>query len=131
MVRFARRWSGSSGAPPRTARRVHERAELGVEVFAADLQAVVVGRPQSQLRAKPIHGRPARIGQRNLMWVRETTRASSTLTIDRGGVGNRLPVLRAATERAYLAFCGADERAQIACSTMSALSARSGSVRSN
>lgn len=49
----------------------------------------------------------------NLMWIRETTRASSTLTIDRGVVGNRLPVLRAATGRAYLAFCGADERAQI------------------
>jgi IclR family mhp operon transcriptional activator len=49
----------------------------------------------------------------NSMFIRETTRASSTLTIDRGVVGVRFPMLRSATGRAYLAWCPDKEREQI------------------
>lgn len=49
----------------------------------------------------------------NAMWIRETTRQSSPMTIDRGVVGLRFPMLGGATGRAYLAFCPADERALI------------------
>ena len=49
----------------------------------------------------------------NAMWIRETTRPASTLTIDRGVVGVRFPVLLSASGRAYLAFCPDDEREQI------------------
>jgi IclR family transcriptional regulator, mhp operon transcriptional activator len=49
----------------------------------------------------------------NAMWIRETTRQSSPLTIDRGVVGLRFPMLQGATGRAYLAFCPDNERAQI------------------
>jgi IclR family transcriptional regulator, mhp operon transcriptional activator len=46
----------------------------------------------------------------NCMWIRETTRHSSSLTIDRGVVGIRFPMLRGATGKAYLAFCRPRER---------------------
>ncbi|MGF6539445.1 IclR family transcriptional regulator domain-containing protein [Paraburkholderia youngii] len=49
----------------------------------------------------------------NAMWIRETTRQSSPLTIDRGVVGLRFPMLQGATGRAYLAFCAENERKQI------------------
>lgn len=49
----------------------------------------------------------------NSIWVRETTRQMSPMTIDRGVVGIRLPMLRSAAGRAYLAFCPEDERRQI------------------
>lgn len=49
----------------------------------------------------------------NAMWIRETTRQSSPLTIDRGVVGLRFPMLQGATGRAYLAFCPKNEREQI------------------
>jgi IclR family mhp operon transcriptional activator len=49
----------------------------------------------------------------NAMWIRETTRQSSPLTIDRGVVGLRFPMLQGATGRAYLAFCRENEREQI------------------
>ena len=49
----------------------------------------------------------------NAMWIRETTRPASTLTIDRGVVGIRFPLLLSATGRAYLAWCPDDERDQI------------------
>jgi len=49
----------------------------------------------------------------NYMWIRETTRQSSPLTIDRGVVGMRFPMLSGATGRAYLAFCPVAERKQI------------------
>jgi len=47
------------------------------------------------------------------MWIRETTRQASPLTIDRGVVGLRFPMLQGATGRAYLAFCPDNEREQI------------------
>lgn len=46
----------------------------------------------------------------NAMYLRETTRKRSPLTIDGVGVGERLPMLRSATGRAYLAFCTEAER---------------------
>lgn len=46
----------------------------------------------------------------NAMWIRETTRPASTLTIDRGVAGWRFPLLPSASGRAYLAFCPEDER---------------------
>jgi IclR family mhp operon transcriptional activator len=49
----------------------------------------------------------------NWMWIRETTRPLSPLTIDRGVAGTRFSILASATGRAYLAFCRDDERAQI------------------
>ena len=49
----------------------------------------------------------------NWMWIRETTRPLSPLTIDRAVAGTRFPLLVSATGRAYLAFCREDERAQI------------------
>jgi IclR family mhp operon transcriptional activator len=49
----------------------------------------------------------------NGMWIRETTRRLSPLTIDRGVAGTRFCMLSSATGRAYLAFCRADEREQI------------------
>lgn len=47
------------------------------------------------------------------MYLRETTRRQSPLTIDTATVGLRLPMLRSATGRAYLAFCGDAERETI------------------
>ena len=47
------------------------------------------------------------------MWIRETTRQVSPLTIDRGVVGLRFPLLAGATGRAYIAFCPQAEREQI------------------
>jgi IclR family mhp operon transcriptional activator len=44
------------------------------------------------------------------MVVQETTHARSPLSIDRGMIGSRLPMLRTAAGRAYLAFCPAAER---------------------
>ena len=47
------------------------------------------------------------------MIVQETTHARSPLSIDRGMMGRRLPVLRTSAGRAYLAFCPPQERATI------------------
>jgi IclR family transcriptional regulator, mhp operon transcriptional activator len=44
------------------------------------------------------------------MWLRETTRRQSPLTIDAATVGLRLPMLKSATGKAYLAYCGDVER---------------------
>jgi IclR family mhp operon transcriptional activator len=44
------------------------------------------------------------------MVVQETTHAQSPLSIDRGMIGRRLPMLRTSAGRAYLAFCPAVER---------------------
>lgn len=49
----------------------------------------------------------------NAMFLRETTRGKSPLTIDRVAVGVRLPMLRTTTGRAYLAFCSDGERERI------------------
>ena len=46
----------------------------------------------------------------NAMWIRETTRHVSPMTIDRGVVGIRFPMLGGATGRAYLAYCPGAER---------------------
>ncbi len=46
----------------------------------------------------------------NAMQLRETTRGRSPMTIDGVGVGMRLPMLKSATGKAYLAFCSPDER---------------------
>jgi len=46
----------------------------------------------------------------NAMYLRETTRPSSPLTIDTLGPGTRLPMLHSATGRAYLGFCPDEER---------------------
>jgi len=55
------------------------------------------------------------------MYLRETTRRRSPLTIDNAMVGLRLPMLRSATGRVYLAYCSDAEREAIldnlACST--------------
>jgi len=47
------------------------------------------------------------------MLVRETTHAASSLSIDYGMVGRRMPMLRTAGGRAYLAFCPNNERRAI------------------
>lgn len=47
------------------------------------------------------------------MLVRETTHEQSALSVDRGMVGQRLPMLRTAAGRAYLAFCPEKERGAI------------------
>jgi IclR family transcriptional regulator, mhp operon transcriptional activator len=47
------------------------------------------------------------------MYLRETTRPRSPLTIDNATVGLRLPMLQSATGRAYLAFCTNEERRTI------------------
>jgi len=47
------------------------------------------------------------------MLVRETTHEASALSIDHGMVGRRLPMLRTAAGRCYLAFCPANERRAI------------------
>lgn len=44
------------------------------------------------------------------MVIQETTHARSPLSIDRGMIGRRLPVLRTSSGRAYIAFCPAEER---------------------
>jgi IclR family mhp operon transcriptional activator len=44
------------------------------------------------------------------MVVQETTHAQSPLSIDRGMIGRRLPMLRTSAGRAYLAFCPQAER---------------------
>lgn len=44
------------------------------------------------------------------MVIQETTHARSPLSIDRGMIGRRLPLLRTSSGRAYLAFCPNDER---------------------
>jgi IclR family transcriptional regulator, mhp operon transcriptional activator len=47
------------------------------------------------------------------MLIRETTHPASSLSIDYGMVGRRLPMLRTAAGRSYLAFCPANERRTI------------------
>jgi IclR family mhp operon transcriptional activator len=47
------------------------------------------------------------------MWIRETTRPLSPLTIDRSVAGTRASLLGTAAGRAYLAFCREEEREQI------------------
>jgi IclR family mhp operon transcriptional activator len=47
------------------------------------------------------------------MYLRETTRRNSPLTLDRITVGFRMPMLLSATGRTYLAFCPATERETI------------------
>lgn len=47
------------------------------------------------------------------MVIHETTHTRSPLSIDRGMIGYRLPMLRTSAGRAYLAFCRAEERAMI------------------
>ncbi|MGP0091805.1 MAG: IclR family transcriptional regulator C-terminal domain-containing protein [Xanthobacteraceae bacterium] len=47
------------------------------------------------------------------MLVRETTHEASPLSIDHGMVGRRLPMLRTAAGRSYLAFCPDNERRAI------------------
>jgi len=47
------------------------------------------------------------------MLVRETTHEASALSIDHGMVGRRLPMLRTAAGRCYLAFCPDKERRAI------------------
>ena len=49
----------------------------------------------------------------NAMWIRESTRKFSALTIDRCVVGARFPVLATAGGRCFLAHCGATEREKI------------------
>ena len=44
------------------------------------------------------------------MLVRETTHQQSALSVDRGMVGQRLPMLKTAAGRAYLAFCPEKQR---------------------
>lgn len=44
------------------------------------------------------------------MVIQETTHARSPLSIDRGMIGRRLPMLRTSTGRAYLSFCPDAER---------------------
>jgi IclR family transcriptional regulator, mhp operon transcriptional activator len=44
------------------------------------------------------------------MVIQETTHAKSPLSIDRGMIGRRLPMLRTSSGRAYLAFCPDAER---------------------
>lgn len=47
------------------------------------------------------------------MLVRETTHRFSPLSFHRGMIRQRMPILLTASGRAYLAFCGPQERAQI------------------
>jgi IclR family mhp operon transcriptional activator len=47
------------------------------------------------------------------IWIRESTRRLSPLTIDRGAAGAPFPLLQSASGRAYLAFCSAREREKI------------------
>jgi IclR family transcriptional regulator, mhp operon transcriptional activator len=47
------------------------------------------------------------------MLIRETTHPASSLSIDYGMVGRRLPILRTAAGRVYLAFCPDNERRAI------------------
>lgn len=47
------------------------------------------------------------------MVIQETTHSRSPLSIDRGMIGKRLPMLRASAGRAYLAACGQRERDMI------------------
>ena len=47
------------------------------------------------------------------MVIQETTHSRSPLSIDRGMVGKRLPILRTSAGRAYLAACSQRERAMI------------------
>src|SRR5262245_52144729 len=47
------------------------------------------------------------------MLIRETTHPASSLSIDYGMVGRRLPMLRTAAGRSYLAFCPVNERRAI------------------
>lgn len=63
-----------------------------------------------QLQKKVIW--PADLGtfMNGAMWIRETTRRISPLTMDRGVVGIRFPMLLSATGRAYLAYCDLGER---------------------
>ncbi len=45
-----------------------------------------------------------------VMVVQETTHARSPLSLDRGMIGTRLPIMQTASGRTYLAFCGDADR---------------------
>jgi len=47
------------------------------------------------------------------MVIQETTHGRSPLSIDRAMIGYRMPMLRTSAGRAYLSFCGAEERGLI------------------
>jgi len=47
------------------------------------------------------------------IWIRETTRPASALTIDRGVIGTRFPLIPSASGRAYLAYCACADREAI------------------
>jgi IclR family transcriptional regulator, mhp operon transcriptional activator len=84
------------------------------EGFSEEDWVTQVARPAlAQLQRKVVW--PSDLGtfSNNAMWIRETTRPLSPLTIDRGVAGTRFSMLSSATGRAYLAFCRADERKQI------------------
>jgi IclR family transcriptional regulator, mhp operon transcriptional activator len=84
------------------------------EGFAEEDWVTQVSRPALKALQKKVLW-PVDLGtfMDSAMWIRETTRPQSTLTMDRGTVGIRFPMLNAATGRAYLAFCPDDEREQI------------------
>jgi IclR family mhp operon transcriptional activator len=81
------------------------------EGFTDEDWVTAVARPLLKALQKEVVW-PADLGtfMDNAMWIRETTRPSSPLTMDRGVVGVRFPLLSSATGRAYLAFCGERER---------------------
>ncbi len=67
-------------------------------------------RPIWPSSAKPWSGRSISTYENAAMVVQETTHSRSPLSIDRGMIGKRLPMLRTSAGRAYLAACPARER---------------------
>lgn len=84
------------------------------EGFSDEDWVIQVARPKLSVLQKKVLW-PVDLGtfMNNAMWIRETTRQASPLTIDRGVVGLRFPMLQGATGRAYLAFCPDNERETI------------------
>ena len=81
------------------------------EGFSDEDWVVQVARPVLRALQKKVLW-PVDLGTflNNAMWIRESTRQASPLTVDRGVVGVRFPMLRGATGICYLAFCPDAER---------------------
>src|SRR6202051_807330 len=84
------------------------------EGFSDEDWVTQVARPAlAQLQRRGIWAHALGTFGNNGMWIRETTRPLSPLTIDRSVAGTRASLLGTAAGRAYLAFCREEEREQI------------------
>ncbi len=88
-------------------------AGLGDSYAAASMICQAAGPVFGAYRAKVKWPLDLTVYENAAMVIQETTHAQSPLSIDRGMIGQRLPMLRSSAGRAYLGSCEESERALI------------------